>query len=51
MERRINSLASSAMRGASPPDEEAEYKEFVEAVDVIFLIQSKARRFLKSHSS
>jgi hypothetical protein len=30
------------------PDEEVAYKDFVEAVDVISIIQSKARRFLAS---
>ena len=31
------------------PDDEIAYKDFVEAVDVISIIQSKARRFLASH--
>ena len=32
----------------SPADEEAAYKDFVEAVDVISIIQSKARNYLAS---
>ena len=39
------------MRERLTPDEEVAYKDFVEAVDVISIIQSKAHRFLARHPS
>jgi hypothetical protein len=46
---RIEELRLKANEGTLTPDEEAEYKEFVEAVDIISIIQSKARKFLAKH--
>ena len=43
-------LRSKANEGTLSPDEEAAYKDFVEAVDVISIIQSKARKFLARQS-
>ena len=45
----IDALRLKANEGTLTPDEEASYKDFVEAVDVISILQSKARRFLRSH--
>lgn len=42
-------LRRKAEQGTLSDDEEAAYKDFVEAVDVISIIQSKARRFLAQH--
>ena len=42
-------LRQKANKGTLNPDEEAAYKDFVEAVDLISIIQSKARRFLARH--
>lgn len=39
-------LREKANAGTLTPDEEAAYKDFVEAVDLISIVQSKARRFL-----
>jgi len=46
---RIEELRHKANEGTLTPDEDAEYKEFVEAVDIISIIQSKARTFLAEH--
>lgn len=45
----IEVLRQKANQGTLTADEDAAYKDFVEAVDVISIIQSKARRFLASH--
>lgn len=44
----VEVLREKANIGTLSPDEELAYKDFVEAVDVISIIQSKARRFLAS---
>ena len=46
LQAEIDVLRRKANEGTLSPDEEAAYKDFVEAVDVISIIQSKARRFL-----
>lgn len=48
---RIEVLRNKANDGTLSPEEDAEYKEFVDALDVISIIQSKARRFLSKHAS
>ena len=45
----IDVLRRKVNEGTLSPTEEASYQEFVEAVDVISVFQSKARRFLASH--
>lgn len=45
---RIADFPSKSSEGTLSSDEEAEYKEFVEALDVVSLIQAKTRRFLAS---
>ena len=50
-EDRIGELRGKANEGALTPAEDAEYKEFVEAVDLISIIQTKARRFLAKHAA
>jgi hypothetical protein len=49
LQAEIEVLRQKANEGTLSPDEEASYKDFVEAVDVISIIQSKARRFLATH--
>jgi hypothetical protein len=49
LQAEIDVLRQKANDGMLSPEEEASYKDFVEAVDVISIIQSKARRFLASH--
>ena len=46
MQARIDELRTKANSGNISGDEELEYKEFVEAVDIISLLQSKARKIL-----
>ncbi|MEX1094507.1 MAG: hypothetical protein WED34_00570 [Planctomycetales bacterium] len=46
---RIEQLREKAESGTLTPDEAVEYREFVEAVDVLSIIQSKARKFLAEH--
>jgi hypothetical protein len=46
LEARIGELRRKANDGTLTPGEDAEYKDFVEAVDLISIMQAKARRFL-----
>ena len=46
----IEILRGKANQGVMTADEEAEYREFVEAVDVISILQAKARRVLETRS-
>ena len=43
---RIENLRAKANTGKISQEEEFEYKEFVEAIDIISLLQSKARKIL-----
>jgi len=47
----VDELADKANQGTLTPEEDHEYKSYVEAADIIGIIQSKARRFLASHSA
>ena len=49
LQAEIDVLRQKATRGTLSPEEESAYKDFVEAIDVISIIQSKARRFLARH--
>lgn len=46
LEEEIGQLRQKASEGSLGPEEEAACKDFVEAVDVLSIIQSKARQFL-----
>ncbi len=46
----IADLRQKANAGTLSPDEDEAYKEFVEALDVISILQSKARKFLAQHA-
>lgn len=50
-EARIDILRRKANEGALSAEEDAEYKDFVEAVDIISIFQAKARQFLARHSA
>ena len=50
LETHINELRRKANDGTLTPEEDAEYKDFVEAVDLISIMQAKARRFLARQS-
>jgi hypothetical protein len=45
----VEELRRKANEGTLSEAEETKYKDFVEALDVISIIQSKARQFLKNH--
>ena len=45
-EAEIERLRARASEGKLTSEEETAYRDFVEAVDVISILQSKARRFL-----
>lgn len=49
LEAHIAELRRKANEGTLTPTEDAEYKDFVEAVDLISIIQAKARHFLATH--
>ena len=48
---RVQVLREKANEGTLTKEEDAEYRDFVEAVDVISILQSKARQFLARQSS
>lgn len=47
---RIETLRTKANDGTLTSEEDAEYKDFVEALDIVSIFQSKARKFLAKHS-
>jgi hypothetical protein len=49
LEEHIGELRRKANEGTLSLEEEAEYRDFVEAVDIISIFQSKARQFLVRH--
>jgi hypothetical protein len=48
---KIDDLRSKANSGSITQAEDAEYKEFVEAVDILSLLQARARSIIASHES
>jgi hypothetical protein len=46
LEVHIGELRRKANDGTLTPAEDADYKDFVEALDLISIMQAKARRFL-----
>ena len=50
LEVHIIELRQKANYGTLTPTQDAEYKDFVEAVDLISIMQAKARRFLAKQS-
>lgn len=51
LQSEIDLLRQKANDGTLTAEEDAAYKEFVEAVDVVSIIQSKARQFLARRSA
>lgn len=49
LQARIDELADKASQGTLSPEEEQDYKNCIEAADIIGIFQAKARRFLASH--
>ena len=50
LEQHVAELRRKANEGTLSAEEDAEYKDFVESIDVISILQAKARRFLTHHS-
>ena len=50
LQARMEELRRKANNGTITVEEDREYKDFVEAVDFIAILQAKARRFLANHS-
>ena len=46
---RVEELASKSAAGTLTPEEQAEYRLFVEIGDMLALLQAKARRYLVEH--
>lgn len=51
VETRIEDLRQKANEGTLTPAEDAEYKDFIEAVDLVSIVQAKARRFLSRQAA
>lgn len=51
LKTRIEELGCKANEGTLTPDEDAEYKDYVETGDLIALLQAKARRVLARQTS
>ncbi|MBM3223049.1 MAG: hypothetical protein FJZ47_04500 [Candidatus Tectomicrobia bacterium] len=49
LQAHIDVLRQKANEGTLTPEEDAEYEDFVEAVDVMAIMQAKARQFLAKH--
>ena len=50
LQSEVELLREKANAGTLTPEEDAAYKDFVQAVDVISILQSKARRMLDRRS-
>jgi hypothetical protein len=51
LQSRVDHLADKANEGKLTPKEEAEYRTYIEAAEIIGIFQAKARRFLAQQSS
>lgn len=51
LEARIEELREKANEGVLTPAEDAEYKDFVEALDIVSIMQAKARRVLSRQAA
>jgi hypothetical protein len=49
-QERIDELAGKSTEGELTPAEEAEYDDYIEAIDIIGILQSKARSALARHN-
>jgi hypothetical protein len=46
---RLDALAAKANEGRLTPEEEAAYRQAVDAMDMLAILQAKARAFLRQH--
>jgi hypothetical protein len=47
----LDELAAKATAGELTPADEADYREYVEGVDLVGILKAKARRSLSRHAS
>jgi hypothetical protein len=47
----LDALAVKANQGELTPEEDAEYKQAVDAIDLLAVLQAKARTYLRTHAS
>jgi len=48
---RLDDLAAKANQGQLTPEEDAEYKQAIDAIDLLAILQAKARTYLRTHGS
>jgi len=48
---RLDDLAAKANQGELTPEEDTEYKQAINAIDLLAILQAKARAYLQTHSS
>ena len=48
-ESRLNALAAKANEGQLTLEEDAEYKQSIDAMDLLAILQAKARAYLRQH--
>ena len=48
---RLDALAHKANQGQLTPEEDAEYKQAIDAIDLLAVLQAKARTYLRAHGS
>lgn len=48
---RLDLLAEKANEGQLTPEEDIEYKQSIDAIDVLAILQAKARAYLRDHPS
>ena len=48
---RLDVLAAKANEGELTPEEDIEYKQSIDAIDVLAILQAKARAYLREHPS
>jgi hypothetical protein len=49
LQERLDELADKANEGELSEDERSQYEAYVEAIDVISILQAKARRIMAGH--
>jgi hypothetical protein len=45
----LDTLASKANQGQLSPEEDAEYKQAIDAIDMVAILQAKARAYIRQH--
>jgi hypothetical protein len=46
---RLDALAEKANQGQLTPEEDTEYKQTIDAIDLLAILQAKARAYLRRH--